>query len=133
MVAKWIGALPTGRRRPVTPSGWALLATWAVFVAVCSYGIGLFSGRLLLLRGASEICGADPGQYAAGPRQFSSLTGTFLPLGNSCRYTDGTSANLVPAYINPTVLALVAVAAVCAGLGVIATVRGEGRDRIYAK
>lgn len=107
----------------MTPLGWARLGAWAVFFASCSYGIGGYRGRVLLLRGASEICGAEPVRDAAGSKQFASLAQTFLPLGNICRYTDGSSLDLVPSYVNPVVFALMVVASACCGLGLMATVR----------
>lgn len=131
VVRQWI---PTPRARlwAARRAGWAHLAIGSILIGVCCYGVGLYSGTVLLLRDASKVCGVDRLLARADSKQLSSLTQTFFPLRNICRYTDGTSVDLVPPYINPAVFAFAALAAVSAALELVAVV-APGRSREHER
>ncbi|MFE0351217.1 hypothetical protein [Streptomyces griseoluteus] len=58
------------------------------------YGVGLLSG----FTQSATICAVRAGK---GPSQRpSSITESFFPLSKECRWTDGTTVDLVPAWIN---------------------------------
>ncbi|MGW3889546.1 hypothetical protein ACWD69_12755 [Micromonospora chokoriensis] len=81
----------------------------APFAAVVVYVHGLWADHFFDLRAASEYCPANPGAP-------TSTSDGWLPLRHVCRYADGATADLVPAYINPVVFLCLATAAACTAL-----------------
>jgi hypothetical protein len=78
--------------------------TFAAMLVTLSYGI--WSGGLMDFRSASELCG---GELAASPTQ------SLLPLRNTCVFEDGSVRRLVPALVNPALVALLAVSGILTG------------------
>jgi hypothetical protein len=92
-------------RSPLAPTVLALAAvTFAAMLVTLSYGI--WSGGLMDFRSASELCG---GELAASPTQ------SLLPLRNTCVFEDGPVRRLVPALVNPALVALLAVSGILTG------------------
>jgi hypothetical protein len=92
-------------RSPLAPTVLALAAvTFAAMLVTLSYGI--WSGGLMDFRSASELCG---GELAASPTQ------SLLPLRNTCVFEDGSVRRLVPALVNPALVALLAVSGILTG------------------
>ncbi|MGW3603986.1 hypothetical protein [Micromonospora sp. NPDC005161] len=87
--------------------------------AVIVYLHGVWAGHFIDLRATSEYCSAKP--LASTPTSTD-----WLPLRHLCRYNDGTTADLVPAYVNPIAFLCLAVAVVCTALAV-RSARGAGR------
>jgi hypothetical protein len=92
-------------RSPLAPTVLALAAvTFAAMLVTLSYGI--WSGGLMDFRSASELCG---GELAVSPTQ------SLLPLRNTCVFEDGSVRRLVPALVNPALVALLAVSGILTG------------------
>ena len=79
-----------------------LSGTAAVLLAVVAWIVGLTSGKLLSFRSADEYCG----------EHVRKLSWHFFPLTHQCLYTDGTSRELVPVWVNPLFSASLAAALV---------------------
>lgn len=94
---------------------WALLA---LLVGAIAYGYGFWSGRFLDLGPTSGYCPAKP-------LAFPATTWTWFPLTDRCHYTDGSTTELVPVYVNPILFTSLAAAVVC----VVLAVRAARRDR----
>ncbi|MGI5522744.1 hypothetical protein ACQEUX_17700 [Micromonospora sp. CA-259024] len=87
--------------------------------AIVIYLHGVWAGHFLDLRATSEYCSAKP--------LGSTPTSTdWVPLRHLCRYADGTTSNLVPAYVNPIVFLCLAAGVACTALAVRAA-RRPGR------
>jgi hypothetical protein len=82
------------------PSVRALLlsSVGSFLVAVVTWVVGGESGKLWSLRPADEYCGPH----------VRALSWHFLPLTHRCLYTDGTSRELVPGWVNPLFFASLA-------------------------
>jgi hypothetical protein len=78
----------------------------APLAGMAIYVHGLWVGHMLDLRPLDEFCSGKP--PAITPTSWS-----YIPLPNRCEWSDGTSTNLVPAYVNSTLLACVVGAAIC--------------------
>ncbi|MEZ0096053.1 hypothetical protein [Streptacidiphilus sp. EB129] len=96
---------------------WAAATVLALVAAAVSYVCGLWAGHTLDLRPWSEICAGKP---LDDVHPFSA---SWIPLSNMCRWSDGTTKELVPWYVNPLTLALLVTAAVCLVLAVRAAYR----------
>ncbi len=95
-----------------------LLPYPALLVAGVSYVHGVLAGRFLELRPTSEYC-------ADKPLGSPATSWTWLLLTHRCRWSDGTTTDLVPAYVNPVVYACLALALTCT----VVAVRTARRNR----
>ncbi|MFF3671925.1 hypothetical protein [Microtetraspora malaysiensis] len=95
-----------------------LLPYPALLVAGVFYVHGIWEGRFLELRPTSEYC-------ADKPLAFPATSWTWLPLTHQCRWSDGTTTDLVPAYVNPVVYACLALVLAC----IVMAVRAARRNR----
>ncbi|MFI6233051.1 hypothetical protein ACIBD9_05785 [Micromonospora sp. NPDC050784] len=86
-------------------------AVIAPAAAVVVYLHGVWVGHFLDLRATSEFCPAKP--LASTPTSTD-----LLPLRYSCHYADGTTSDLVPAYVNPVVILCLAAGVACMALAV---------------
>ncbi|MEV6365387.1 hypothetical protein AB0L86_00640 [Micromonospora musae] len=77
--------------------------------AAAVYLHGVWAGHFLDLRATSEYCPAKP-------LASTSTSADWLPLRHLCRYADGTTTDLVPAYVNPIVFLCLALAVACTAL-----------------
>jgi hypothetical protein len=66
-------------------------AAGSFLLAVVAWIVGVESGKLMSLRPAYEYCGGH----------VRALSSHFVPLTHQCLYTDGTSRELVPVWVNP--------------------------------
>jgi hypothetical protein len=66
-------------------------AVGTFLLAVVAWVAGLVSGKLLSFRPADEYCG----------EHVKALSWHFIPLTHQCSFTDGTSRELVPSWVNP--------------------------------
>jgi hypothetical protein len=96
-------------------SGAALLSLLA---AGAAYAVGLVDGHLLDQRAERTFCGAKPLSHL-NPYGGSDM----FPLSQKCRWSDGTTTELVPSYVNPLVLVLLALTV----LFVVLTIRAAWR------
>lgn len=83
----------------------------ALFVAPTVYLLGIWDGHFLDLRANSEYCTAKPLGSPA-------TSWSWLPLTHKCHWSDGTTTDLVPGYVNPTVIASLVFAAICGVLAI---------------
>ncbi|MEU6715026.1 hypothetical protein ABZ897_26480 [Nonomuraea sp. NPDC046802] len=77
-------------------SRWTALAIVAGLAAVVVYLHGLWTGYFFALLPLNEYCVgklADPGSSS-----------TWFPLRHLCHWQDGTTSDLVPAYVNPLLI-----------------------------
>ncbi|WP_430500583.1 hypothetical protein ACQRWP_02290 [Micromonospora trifolii] len=86
-------------------------AVLALAAATVVYLHGVWVGHFLDLRAITEFCPAKP--LASTP-----TSAHLLPLRYTCRYADGSTSDLVPPYVNPTVFLCLAVGAACTALAV---------------
>jgi len=75
-----------------------LSAVGSFLLAVVAWIVGVESGKLWSFRPAYEYCGGH----------VRALSGHFIPLAHQCLYTDGTSRELVPVWVNPLFFASLA-------------------------
>jgi hypothetical protein len=75
-----------------------LSAVGSFLLAVVAWIVGVESGELWSLRPAYEYCGGH----------VRALSWHFIPLTHQCSYTDGTSRELVPVWVNPLFFASLA-------------------------
>jgi hypothetical protein len=68
-------------------------AAAAFAVAVVSWLAGLEAGGFLVLRAADELCGD----------RVTRMSEHLIPMSSRCTFTDGTTRDLVPAWVNPAV------------------------------
>lgn len=121
LLTKLITVVASRRVLPARRSAaWAQGAVLLACLAVLGYSAGVWSGHFFDLAAASELC-------PAGPLGDPALVDGLLPLSNSCNYADGSSTDLVPAFVNPFVLGCVAAAAGCVA-GAVVTARGARLD-----
>lgn len=66
-------------------------AVGSFLLTVVAWIVGVESGRLMSLRPAYEYCGGH----------VKALSWHFIPLTPQCSFTDGTSRELVPVWVNP--------------------------------
>ncbi|MFC4008584.1 hypothetical protein ACFOY2_15240 [Nonomuraea purpurea] len=86
----------TGSPLRMRTSQWTAMAFGAGLAAVVVYLYGLWAGDFLVLLPLSEYCVgklADPG-----------VSLTWFPLRHLCHWQDGTTSDLVPAYVNPLLI-----------------------------
>ncbi|PYC71929.1 hypothetical protein C7C45_09840 [Micromonospora arborensis] len=79
--------------------------------AIVVYLHGVWTGHLIDLRAVSEFCPAKP-------LASTSTSVDVLPLRHLCHYADGTTNDLVPAYVNPIVFLCLALGVTCTALAV---------------
>lgn len=89
----------------------------ALAATVIVYALGVWNGHIIDLRPLTTIC---PGKPPAHPTPYSASA---FPLSYRCLWQDGTSKELVPGYVNPLVVAFLAVAVCCAALALITAAR----------
>jgi hypothetical protein len=83
----------------------------ALLAAAACYGHGVWVGHFLELAPTSDYC-------AAKPLAFPATNWTWLPLTHRCRWNDGTTADLVPSYVNVLVFACLGAAVTFAVLAI---------------
>jgi hypothetical protein len=69
-----------------------------------TYAHGFWVGRFLEQRPTDEYCTEKP------LSSYQSITWDLFPLKNLCQWSDGTSTELVPWYVNPIMFAFLAAA-----------------------
>ncbi|MEV6690771.1 hypothetical protein AB0M35_04765 [Micromonospora sp. NPDC051196] len=90
--------------------------------AVVTYLHGLWVSHLLDLRATSEYC-------AAKPLASTATSADWLPLRHLCHYADGTTTDLVPAYVNPTVFLCLGITVMSTALALRSRSRAAGPGR----
>ncbi|NEB04489.1 hypothetical protein [Streptomyces sp. SID13726] len=95
---------------------WASAALLGVVFPLV-YAVGVLSG----FTRSETICAIQAGKGPSNRPQ--SITESAFPLSHVCRWSDGTTVDLVPAAINPLLYACLAGTALCSVLAVRATVR----------
>ncbi|MET7750811.1 hypothetical protein [Micromonospora sp. NPDC005367] len=80
---------------------------------------GLWAGHFLDLRATSVYCPAKPLDSTA-------TSADWMPLRHQCRYADGTTTDLVPAYVNPLLFLCLAVTVSCTALALRSARRLRG-------
>ena len=103
--------------RPAARLGWTSVLAFAG--AVVAYVSGIWGGHFLDLRATSDYCSAKP-------LAFPATAWSWFPLGHQCRWSDGTSSDLVGSYVNPIVFGCLIAAVVSAVLAA----RIARRDRV---
>jgi hypothetical protein len=81
------------------------------------YVLGIARGSMMAPRAAGDLC---PGTALA---EIGGLTESFFPLSNECHWTNGTSTELVPAWINLLLFTLIGATVIFFVLGLWITVR----------
>ena len=99
----------------------AMTSAVVLCIATFVYAHGVLSFRSFDLRSTSEICGHPPMAVTTPPVRTTS----WLPVTSQCRWSNGSTKDLVPAYVNPTLLACLVAVMVCAALGLLATYRNR--------
>lgn len=90
------------------PALWVKVLSLSVSIGLPVYFIGLMSG----FTQAPKICGVESGK---GPsNRPDSITETLFPLSRVCKWTDGTTVDLVPSWVNPVLFVCAAGVALCA-------------------
>lgn len=110
--------LTVSRRRPWA---WAEGAALCVCVALLTYAFGAFSGVI----DEGEFCAVK-----AGRDRPDSIVRNEFPLSTECRWSDGFSVELVPAWINPVLFACLAGVALCVAMAVRAAVE-ENKEFVH--
>jgi hypothetical protein len=100
------------------------IALTAVAYAAVVYAIGLFSALYIL--DPDQMCASAAGFYSGRPgppdSSWIGIDHQYFPLRHTCRWTDGTTHELVPSWVNPLSFALLAVAWVALLARPVATV-----------
>ncbi|MCG5472293.1 hypothetical protein LADH09A_000117 [Micromonospora sp. LAH09] len=86
-------------------------AVLALAAATVVYAHGVWVGHFLDLRATTGYCPAKP-------LASTSTSAHLLPLRHTCHYADGTTGELVPAYVNPILFLCLAVGVACTALAV---------------
>lgn len=94
----------------------------ALILATVTYIYGVWTGHFFELRATDEYCADKP--LASPPTSW-----TWFPLKHLCRWNDGTSTSLVPAYVNPLLFACLATALVCMTLAIREFRRNQDKTR----
>ncbi|MGI5213184.1 transglutaminaseTgpA domain-containing protein [Plantactinospora sp. CA-290183] len=113
------GAVRAVRRRAWTaPGTWVRFAVLAASSTVLLYGHGLFSGLTL---DTEETCELVKGQeYDTAYRaEHLDEPGRWFPLHNRCN----AEYDLIPAYVNPSLVVLAALTLGCLGVAVVMAIR----------
>jgi hypothetical protein len=88
------------------------IALTAVAYAGVVYAIGFFSAVYIL--DPDQMCAGAAGFYSGRPgppdSSWIGIGHQYFPLRHTCRWTDGTTYELVPGWVNPLSFALLAVA-----------------------
>ncbi|CAM5259722.1 MULTISPECIES: hypothetical protein [Streptomyces] len=101
---------------------WRDPRAWSAAAAVC-LGITFFVYMFGALSGftqTSEICAVKSG-HGSGKRP-DSVTETAFPLSHECRWNDGITIDLVPAWVNPVVFVFAAGFVLCSAKAVHAAI-----------
>ncbi|MGY0056051.1 hypothetical protein ACWY4P_05755 [Streptomyces sp. LZ34] len=98
------------------PRAWSAAAAVCVGITLFVYMFGALSG----FTQTSEVCAVKSG-HGSGNRP-DSVTETAFPLSYECRWSDGTTIDLVPAWANPMVFVFAAGFVLCSAKAVHAAV-----------
>jgi hypothetical protein len=101
--------------------------SFLLLAAALSLVYGFWAGRFLDLRPVDEYCARKP---------FSSYPSTswgLFPLERSCQWSDGTSTDLVPWYVNPVMFAFLAAAVFSFALAIQAALHNRATLRRAAQ
>jgi hypothetical protein len=93
-------------------------ALLALLAAMGTYVVGLAEGHFFDLRSEGDFCTAKP---LSRTDPFGGAT--VFPLSQKCRWRDGTTSDLVPSYVNPLIVVLVALGVLLLVLAAFAAVR----------
>lgn len=99
-----------------TSTRYGLGAFLSLIGALAAYVCAVLAGHFYDLRPADEFC---TGKTLAG----RPLEWTLFPPSQRCRWSDGTTSNLVPWYLNALLFALLGLAAVLTVLAIRARLR----------
>jgi hypothetical protein len=104
----------TGRREPPV---WGKGLALSLAVAAPTYLFGLLSGFSVQV---AETCAREAGR---GPEhRLDTFHQSYLPLSNTCRWDDGATYDLVPGWVNPSLLGCVLFAVLCLSVPVRAAI-----------
>ncbi len=103
-------------RRTGGPSLWIKGLALSVAVAVPTFITGAMAG----FSQVGEICGVE-----AGRERADSVAQTRFPLSTVCGWKDGTTLDLVPAWVNPVLCLCAAAAVVCAFMALSAAIKNK--------
>ncbi|WP_314252551.1 hypothetical protein [Streptomyces sp. DSM 40907] len=109
-------ARPDGRVRRTGPSPWIKGLALSVAVALPTFITGAVAG----FSQVGEICGVE-----AGRERADSVAQTRFPLSTVCGWKDGTTIDLVPAWVNPLLCLCAAAAVVCAFMALSAVIKNK--------
>ncbi|MDT0544798.1 MULTISPECIES: hypothetical protein [Streptomyces] len=98
------------------PRAWSAAAALCLGITLFVYVFGALSG----FTQTSEVCAVKSGQGSRN--RPDSVTETAFPLGHECRWNDGTTIDLVPAWVNPAVFVFAAGFVLCSAKAVYAAV-----------
>lgn len=120
-----LGALVWGGRAAVrawrSPGGWVRLALITAFCTLLMYGYGLFSGAAYDI---GETCARLGQHYDSDFRaEHWREPSRWFPLHNRCN----ADYDLVPAYVNPSLVILAALTLGCAVMAATLTITGRLR------
>jgi hypothetical protein len=89
----------------------------SLLAGLVTYVIGAWDGHLFDLRAENTFCTAKPFAGDAG--------GSFFPPGQKCRWSDGTTTELVPSFVNPLMFTLLAIGIVLLVLTLVTVFRSD--------
>ncbi|MFD9029741.1 hypothetical protein ACFVZW_01050 [Streptomyces sp. NPDC059567] len=96
---------------------WTVGAVLSAAVTLATYALGAMSGFTQV----AKICAVKAGK---GPSaRPDSITESGFPLSQVCHWRDGTSVDLVPAWVNPLLYAGLTAVVVCSALAVYAAAK----------
>ncbi|MFG2459120.1 hypothetical protein ACGFWE_18920 [Streptomyces sp. NPDC048523] len=96
---------------------WTGAALLGVLLSLVVYAVGALSG----FTRSEESCAIQAGK--GPPNRPQSITDGAFPVSRVCRWSDGTTVDLVPAAINPLLYACLTGVAVCSVLAVRGAVK----------
>ncbi|MER7823762.1 hypothetical protein ABTX85_14490 [Streptomyces sp. NPDC096097] len=105
-----------GRPRRSGPSSWGKGLALSVAVAVPTFITGAMAGFTQV----GETCGVE-----AGKARADSVAQTRFPLSTVCGWRDGTTLDLVPAWVNPVLYLCAAAAVVCIFMALRAAIKNK--------
>ncbi|WP_103890930.1 hypothetical protein [Actinacidiphila yanglinensis] len=99
---------------------WLLLTSSiaSLLAGIATYVIGAWDGHLFDLRAQRTFCTAKPFAGDGG--------GSFFPPSEKCRWTDGTTTQLVPSFVDPLMAILLVLGVVLLALALVSIFRPSG-------
>ncbi|GGK60427.1 hypothetical protein Ppa06_25710 [Planomonospora parontospora subsp. parontospora] len=102
----------------MSPRRWVAMSCMALLTAAAIYVHALWSGEFATLLPLDEYCTSRP---LGSPY----VSWTWFPIRHLCHWEDGTTTDLVPAYVNPILVTSLVGAVLC----MVMAVRARRRER----